>query len=135
MANCYVTYTGGKEDTSTANEANTYTRGFLVESDKEWYHGELSRDEAEQALKKSGCNCFLIRHSQEVLVLSLVQNGSTTHIQIKYGPGWYKLEGSTQTFSELHEVTRHYQNSRINDDLDKLGLPCKKMKSSRHGLG
>ena len=104
-------------------------------SDKEWYHGELTRDVAEQALKASGCDCFLIRHCQGVLVLSLVQNGNTTHIPIKYGPGWYKLEGSTQTFSELQELTHHFQNSPINDDLDKLGLPCIKMKMSRQQPG
>ena len=104
-------------------------------SDKEWYHGELTTDEAEQALKTSGCDCFLIRHSQGVLILSLVQNGNTTHIPIKYGPGWYKLEGSTQTFNELQELTHHFQNSPINDDLDKLGLPCKKMKVSRQKPG
>ena len=106
-----------------------------MESDKEWYHGELTTDEAEQALKASGCDCFLIRQCQKVLVLSLLQNGNITHIPIKYGPGWYKLEGSMQTFSELQELTFHYQNSPINDDLDNLGLPCKKMKVSRQGSG
>ena len=104
-------------------------------SDKEWYYGDLTRYEAEQALKASDCDCFLIRHCQGVLILSLLQNGNTTHIPIKYGPGWYKLERSMQTFSELQELTFHYQNSPINDDLDKLGLPCKKMKVSRQGSG
>ena len=104
-------------------------------SDKEWYYGDLTTDGAEHALKASGCDCFLIRHCQGVLILSLVQNGNTAHIPIKYGPGWYRLEGSTQTFSELQELTRHFQNSPINDDLDKLGLPCKKMEVSRQKPG
>ena len=104
-------------------------------SDKEWNHGELTRDEAEQALKASGTDCFLIRHCQGVLILSLVQNGNITHIPLKYGPGWYKLERSTQTFSELQELICHYQDSCINNDVGKLGLPCKKMKAPRHKRG
>ena len=70
-------------------DSSAYTRGFLVGSDKEWYHGEITRDEAEQALKASGCDCFLIRHCQGVLVLSLIHDGEFHHITVNYGPGWY----------------------------------------------
>ena len=117
---------------SIVGSSHTYTRGILVESDKEWYHGEQTREEAEWALKASGCDCFLIRHNQGDLVLSLVQNGNTTHIPIKYGPGWYKLEGSLQAFSELWELICHYHNSPISSTLNMLGAMCIKTEKSRY---
>ena len=88
-------------------------------SDKEWYHGELIRDEAEQALKASGCDCFLIRHSQGVLVLSLTHDGEFHHITINYGPGWYELEhGSAQySFTELEDLVTYYRGYPISPDL------------------
>ena len=35
-----------------------YDKGRLAGSDKEWYHGELTRDKAEQSLKASSCDCL-----------------------------------------------------------------------------
>ena len=98
-------------------------------SDKEWYHGELTRDEAEQALKESGCDCFLIRHCQGVLILSLIHDGGFHHINVKYGPGWYELENGTAeyTFDELNELVEYYGCSPISHDLHiKLGQVCQK---------
>ena len=98
---------------------STYARGYLVGSDKEWYHGELTRDEAEQALKASGCDCFLIRHCQGVLVLSLIHDGGFHHITVKHGPGWYELEhGSAQySFTELEDLVTYYRGYPISPDL------------------
>ena len=95
------------------SNSHTYARGFLVGSDEGWYHGELTRDEAEQALKVSGCDCFLIRHDQEILVLSLIHDGEFHHITISYGPGWYELEnGSARySFTELEDLVAHYLHS------------------------
>ena len=127
----YNFFTGRRDDRSAANEcvSSTYTRGYLVGSDKEWYHGELTRDEAEQALKASGCDCFLIRHCKEVLVLSLINDGEFHHIPIKYGPGWYELEhGSAQySFAELEDLVDHYNNNYIYPGVSvKLGAICEK---------
>lgn len=89
---------------------SVYHIGYLVGADKDWYHGELTRDEAEESLKASGCNCFLIRQSQGVLVLSLIHNGLFLHITIKCGPDWYELESGTAQycFSELEEMVTYY---------------------------
>ena len=109
--------------------SSMYTKGCLVGSDKEWYHGELTRDEAEQALKASGCDCFLIRHCQGVLVLSLIHDGKFHHITIKYGPGWYELEsGSAQySFPELEDLATHYCSYPISPNLAfNLGEACEK---------
>ena len=98
-------------------------------SDEEWYHGELTRDEAEQALKASGCDCFLIRHCQGVLVLSILHDGEFHHTTINYGPGSYELEnGSAEyNFTELEELVDYYHNNPISHNLSiTLGSACEK---------
>ena len=87
----------------------TYTEGSIQFSSKDWFHGELTRGKAEQALKSSGCDCFLIRQSKKKPGLSLIHNGELQHIKIKYGPSGYRLEGALhQTFSELQELVIYY---------------------------
>ena len=87
-----------------------YDKGSLSCSDKDWYRGELTRVEAEQALAASDCDCFLIRESEGGLVLSLTHHGEVNHVAIKYGPGWYGLErGSAQhRFTELDDLVSYY---------------------------
>ena len=96
-------------------------------SDKEWYHGELTRDEAEQALKATGHDSSLIRHCRGVLVLSLIHDGGFHHITISYGPGWYELEnGSAQySFTELDDLVTYYQIYHLSPDVAfTLGQAC-----------
>ena len=110
---------------AASTNIESYAEGSLSCSDKNWFHGELTREKAEQALAASGCDCFLIRQSQGALVLSLIQHGELHHIKIEYGPGWYKLEGSShQTFRELQELISHYHSNDISDKLSSLGSIC-----------
>ena len=99
--------------------SSTYTKGCLVGSDKEWYHGELTREDAEQALKASGCDCFLIRHCQGVLVLSIIHDGEFHHNTVKYGQGWYKLENGSalHSFPELDDLVTYYWSYPISPNL------------------
>ena len=94
---------------------------FPVRSDLDWYHGEKTRDEAEQALKASGCDCFLIRHSQRDLILSLIQHGKILHCLITYRPGRYELKGSSRIFNDLQELVAHYHKQ-----FDLSGILCEK---------
>ena len=114
-----------------------YNKGCLVGSDKVWYHGELTRDEAEQALKASDSDCFLIRHCQGILVLSLIHDREFHHITIKYGPGWYELEnGSAQnSFTELEDLVTYYWGYHISPDLAfTLGCACEKKAEDNGGI-
>ena len=99
--------------------SSVYAKGSLLGSDKDWYHGQLTRVEAEQALTASGCDCFLIREDGRALVLSLIHQGQVHHVNIRNGPGWYELEsGSAQySFTELDELVSHYSKQPINDHL------------------
>ena len=99
--------------------SRVYAKGSLLDSDKDWYHGQLTRVEAEQALTASGCECFLIREDGRALVLSLIHHRQVHHVNIRNGPGWYELEsGSAQySFTELDELVSHYSKQPINDHL------------------
>ena len=107
--------------------SSVYAKGSLLDSDKDWYHGQLTRVEAEQALTASGCDCFLIREDGRALVLSLIHHGQVHHVNIKYGPGWYELEsGSAQySFTELVELISYYSSEPISEHLKlTLGVAC-----------
>ena len=111
------------------NSSSHYAKGSLLESDQDWYHGQLTRAEAEQSLRGFGCDCFLIRESKGALVLSLACSGKFCHIKIYYGPGWYKLDldSESKSFIELEKLLTYYRNHPVSDKINvKLGEVCKK---------
>ncbi len=117
-----------------------YTKGLPVDSDKEWYHGELTREQAEMTLRDNGSDCFLIRESKESLVLSLIDLGKCYHIKIEYKPGLYKLSGVSKHFKELEDLVSYITINQINlgsDAMDQiyLGKVCKKRKELRNHIG
>ena len=107
--------------------------GSLVGSYKDWFHGELTTVEAEQALRASACDCFLVRKCQGAFVLSLTHHGELHHINIKYGPGWYELESGVAPYSfiELEDLVTYYCSYTISDSLKiRLGQVCEKTKGT-----
>ena len=109
--------------------ADLYAKGCVSDSDKDWFHGELTKEEAEEALAQSDGCCFLIRGSKRYLVLSLSQDGETYHFRIEYGPGWYKLKEGKKSFSDLQELVSYYQGNPIVGD-KTLNVACQKMSHS-----
>ena len=110
--------------------ANSYAKGSVSDCHKDWFHGELTRDEAIYALKQSGEDCFLVRESKKTLVLSLSYRGQICHIKIKYGPGWYKLDGARDSFKELQDLVNHYSDNTVKlggKSKGTLEVACKKV--------
>ena len=108
---------------------STGIKGSLLESNYGWHHGELSKVEAEQALKASMCDCFLVRVSEGALILSLIHRGQLHHLNIKkYKSGWYDLESGTAqySFSKLEELVTHYTCNNLGNLRIKLGAVCEK---------
>ena len=117
------------ENAAISSECRLYDRGSLSCSNQEWFHGELTRVEAEQALAASGCDCFLIRESEGGLVLSLTHHGQVHHVAVKYGPGWYELEGDSaqDRFTELVDLVSYYHGNTISESLQAtLGQSCQR---------
>ena len=114
----------------TSASCSPYSKGSLSCSDKNWFHGELTRKEAEQCLRATGYDCFLVRQSERLLFLSLAHHGKIHHMSINYGSGWYELENSLlrQKFAEINDLVMHYSDHIINGDLrTTLGEACEKM--------
>lgn len=116
------------EAVNMAVHSINYTQASSFSTDKDWFRGELTRQEAEQTLTASGCDCFLVRRDKGELVLSLIHDNLVHHAKIEYGPGWYRLEGELQqTFSEVDDLVSHYRNNPITIS-EKLtiiiGLAC-----------
>ena len=131
---CVKSNTAGEKQFLSNKISTVYAKGSLLGSDKDWYHGQLTRVEAEQALTASGCDCFLIREDGRALVLSLIHHGQVHHVNIKYGPGWYELEsGSAQySFTELDELVSLYSCEPISEHLKlTLGVPCEKISTGQ----
>ena len=108
---------------------STCIKGSLIESCYDWYHGQLSREEAEQALTASTCDCFLVKVSEGALVLSLIHRGQLHHLNIKhYKSGWYELESgfARYSFPKLEELVAHYTCNSLGNLRIKLGAACEK---------
>ncbi len=114
---------------------DAYTKGLPSYSNKDWYHGELSRVKAEQALAGSVRDCFLVRVSKGSLVLSLAAQevgNSFLHIKIKYSPSGYSLQGMPQEkFEELQDLVAFYSREAISNNPEiMLGKACERTKES-----
>ena len=109
-----------------------------MDSDKDWYHGELTKVQTEKTLKESqDSNCFLIRESRvkakRSLILSLIHHGEIYHITIEYGPGRYRLQGEPpeKIFSELDDLVSHYRDKALHiDPKTTLGVACEKTENA-----
>ena len=104
-----------------------YSEGSILGSEKDWFHGEVTIIEAEQILAASNGDCFLIRKTRGALFMSLMHEGQIHHIKIKYGPGWYELEGGSAKycFPDLEDLVTYYSRETISNNLNiKLGRVC-----------
>ena len=95
-----------------------YTKGSFFDSDR--YHGQLTRTEAEQALRAAGHDCFLVRESKGALVLSFTHKGELYHIKIESETGCYKmnLPSVYVKFTELEQMLSYDQSKIISDKLN-----------------
>ena len=96
-------------------------------SSRDWYHGDMTQDEAEEMLTASGNDCFLIRHDQQMLVLSLSHCEKFYHVKIKHSPGGYELENGTAEcpFTGLDDLINYYHKNALSSVIDtKLDQIC-----------
>ena len=112
-----------------------YTKGSLDLGlgSRDWYHGEMTQDEAEEVLTASGSDCFLTRHCQQMLVLSLLHCGEFHHLRIKYGPGGYELENGTAQYSflGLDDLIEYYRDNPLSKVIGvKLDQTCDRIYTS-----
>lgn len=95
-----------------------------------WYHGNISREGAEQSLKAVSFDCFLVRESEKRLgefSLSLKHRSIVKHFRIDVKRGTrtrYELFGAQKSFPSLADLIDYYTRHCITTNGETLTAPC-----------
>ena len=81
-----------------------------------WYHGNISEEQADIAIADGNINKFLVRHSDNKLILSHVTRGWKSHDTIHHSSEGYHLEGKEEVFKTVSEMIQHYKLFPITKD-------------------
>ena len=79
----------------------------------DWYHGNISEEQADIALKYGSSNIFLVRHSENQIILSYTTSGWISHDLIHCSPEGYLLERKEKVFKTVAEMIEHYKQFPI----------------------
>ena len=103
-----------------------YTKGTPAELKKyHWFYGNITEEQTKAELSLGNGNHFLVRHTSDILILSLKIRGYVQHIIIHYSPEGYYLEGKDRYFQSVPEMTAYYQKYPIEEKrLQVLGKAC-----------
>ena len=98
---------------------------------KPWYHGAISRQEAEKRMGEMDMNTFLVRESVQDkgnLILSVKNGDKCYHFPIDHGVGKYEIHGTHMPFSSVQELVNYYMHNGLPEssggELIQLILPC-----------
>jgi hypothetical protein len=92
-----------------------------------WFHGLISRHEAEELLKPRYIGCFLVRVSENRFgyTLSYRVSNRCRHYMVEQDThGRYALVGVEKVANSLNELIEWFQRNPINEDMDMLREPC-----------
>ena len=79
-----------------------------------WYHGNITKQQAKAGLKRQEFdNRFLVRVSDNNLILSKCINGWISHDIIQRSPKGYQLEHRNRIFKSVSEMIAYYQHHPI----------------------
>jgi hypothetical protein len=93
----------------------------------DWFHGIISRVDAEKLLRGQQSGAFLIRvaESRFGYSLSLMFNGRCKHFMIDQNDEQrYLVVGNDRTFPSLNEVVSFHSKHPVTDDGDTLTKAC-----------
>ena len=90
--------------------------------DYNWYHGNITKQQAESAFSLEGDNSFLVRTTKDNLVLTRQVLGWVSHDIIHCNPRGYWLNGKEDLFESVSEMITHYRCHPI-DGSQVLGSP------------
>ena len=119
-----------RDRTSLSNNHMPFEKmlGMLLHAKQSWFHGVISRDEAESRLRKSGCNNgrFLLRERDKTkgtFAIGLCHDGSVYHYLLNADSAGKLCIPSGPKFLNLMECVEYYLN-RSDGLVCKLGNPC-----------
>ena len=108
------------------DDRGSYSKGKPTDLIKyDWYYGNITEQHAILMLEGSSTNRFLVRESNQNLILTKQINGWISHDVIHRSPEGYHLEGKRGVFKTVSEMITHYQQYPIKGN-QVLGRPAKK---------
>ena len=111
----------------TISDKGIYSKGKPADLMKyDWYHGNITEEQAEIAISTGYNNRFLVRHSDLSLILSKSIAGWKSHDIIHRSPEGYRLEGKEKVFKTVPEMIAYYKLFPIKED-QVLGKTVKKV--------
>ena len=108
-----------KEEEATKGSGKTDDGGF-----HDWFHGIISRVDAEGLLKKQPSGTFLIRVAETRLgySLSMVFDGQMKHFMVDQTDGErYIVSGNERTFPALNDLVAFHKKHALTDDIARDG--------------
>ena len=113
-----------KEDEAAEGSGSTADDGSFAT----WFHGIMSRPDAEQRLTGKASGTFLVRVSESRVgySLSLLSQGAFRHFMLDQDADeQYRVVGkSNRTFASLNELVAFHKTTAITERGDLLGAPC-----------
>ena len=107
------------------------TRMSRMAGHERWYHGKISRREAEEKLRVTQDGSFLVRESTThpgCFALSTKHQGKVKHRLVHSTPGGsastFELKGSGKPFNKLTDLVKYYQYNYMSTDWEILKSPC-----------
>lgn len=93
-----------------------------------WFHGVITRSDADALLNGHPPGTFLIRvaESRFGYSLSLTWSGRSKHFMVDVAKetGQYQVIGNDRTFQSLNELVAHHSKHPVTNDGDLLSYPC-----------
>ena len=115
------------EQEDAESSQHTYQLGSKTANTIPWYHGRISRANAEQLLSSTPHDCFLIRESEAepgALSISLKHEGKLKHFLIRRHGGQYEVAGTGHCFPSLPSLVAHYSEHPLSVGGEKLTRAC-----------
>lgn len=110
------------QETQTENVAKKTGAGF-----EEWFHGIITRKEAENLLDGQVVGCFLVRVSESRFgySLSFRVSGRCRHYMIDQLPnGKFTVIGEAKVHRSLHAMVEYYRKNKLSNWDGLLSVPC-----------
>ena len=110
-----------------AASQHTYQLGSKKANTFPWYHGRISRADAEQSLSSTPHDCFLIRESEsepDAFSISLRHEAKLKHFLISRPAGQYEVVGTSHCFPSLSSLASHYSEHPLSVGGEKLTRAC-----------
>ena len=97
----------------------------------QWYHNNITEEEASFVLRKASGNCFLVRSSVDHFILSCQLGGYIHHFTVTHhSEDGYHLQDKEEHFQSIPDLVTYYRHTPP-EQRQLLGTPCDREQSGK----